>query len=256
MFVTNDTLNHRREPNCIAVTAERKYYHIGHTFIKRSLRTTEWQLIPTKGVIHVPRQGRERILNEAAAMQYIAENTNIPIPKLHCCFEDDDAVYLIMEYVEGVTMNDLSDENRCIVEKELAEHLETLHNLRSHILGGPSGLVLPPYRVTLQSPRDTWSLRASGSEEFVFCHNDLSQQNIIVNPQSLKILAIIDWEYAGFYPEFFDRPFYKRLGPSIALAGEEDDTEKLLDFLRSRLVCTSILFRAALTITDSINSNS
>lgn len=254
MFVTNDTLNNRREPNCIAVTAERKYYHVGHTFIKRSLRTTEWQLIPTKGTIHVPRQGRERILNEAATMQYIAENTNIPIPKLHCCFEDDDAVYLIMEYVEGVTMNNLSDENRCIVEKELAEHLETLHNLRSQMLGGPSGLILPPYRVTIQSPRDTWPLRTSNSEEFVFCHNDLSQQNIIVNPQSLKILAIIDWEYAGFYPEFFDRPFYKRAGPSIALDGEEDDTEKLLDFLCSCLVCTSILFRAALA--DIVNSNS
>jgi hypothetical protein len=105
--------------------------------------------------------------------------------------------------------------------------------------------------VTLQSPRDAWTLRASESEEFVFCNNNLSQQNIIVNPQSLKILAIIDWEYAGFYPEFFEGPFYKLLGPSVALDGEVDDTEKLLDFLRSRLVCTPILLGAALTIADS-----
>jgi Ser/Thr protein kinase RdoA (MazF antagonist) len=84
-------------------------------------------------------------------------------------------------------------------------------------------------------------LRPSGPDEFVFCHNDLSQQNVIVDPLSLKILAIIDWEYAGFYPEFFDRPFYKRLGPSIALDGEEDDTEKLLDFLLSHLVRILIL---------------
>lgn len=131
MFVTNDVLNHRPEPNCITVTAERKYYHTRHTFNKRSVRTTERQLIPTKGVIHVPRQGRERILNEAAAMQYIADNTNIPIPKLHCCFEHDDAIYLVMEYIEGDTMNDLSEKYRRIVQEELDEHLETLHNLRS-----------------------------------------------------------------------------------------------------------------------------
>lgn len=85
----------------------------------------------------------------------------------------------------------------------------------------------------------------------MFCHNDLSQQNVIVNPESLKILAIIDWEYAGFYPEYFDRPFYKRLGPSMALDGEEDDTEKCLDFLRSHLVCTTILFQATLTTADN-----
>jgi serine/threonine protein kinase len=48
-------------------------------------------------------------------MQYIADNTNIPIPKLHCCFEDDDAVYLVMEYIEGVTINDLSEKHRRIV---------------------------------------------------------------------------------------------------------------------------------------------
>lgn len=140
-------------------------------------------------------------------MQYIADNTTIPIPKLHCCFEDDDAVYLIMEYIEGVTMNDLSEEQRCIVQEELAGHLATLHSLRSKTIGGPSGLVLPPYRVTLQSPRDAWMLRASESEEYVFCHNDLSQQNIIVDPQSLKILAIIDWNTLASIPNFSSAHF-------------------------------------------------
>ena len=43
-------------------------------------------------------------------MQYTADNTTIPIPKVHCCFEDDDAVYLIMEYIEGVTMNEGGEE--------------------------------------------------------------------------------------------------------------------------------------------------
>lgn len=54
---------------------------------------------------------------------------------------------------------------------------------------------------------------------------------------TLQIRAIIDWEYAGFYPEFFDFPFFKRLGPSVALDDEVDDTEKLLEFFTSNLVC-------------------
>ena len=75
-----------------------------------------------KSFVHVPRQGRERVLNEAAAIQYIANNTDIPIPKLHCSFEDDGATYLIMEYIEGVTTDELSDEQRNIVQQELQAH--------------------------------------------------------------------------------------------------------------------------------------
>ena len=238
MLVTNKMLNDRREVNCLAVSADRKYYRDGQTFVKRSLRPTEWQLSPLKGIVHVPRQGRERILNEAAAMRYIADNTNIPIPKLHCAFEDDGAVYLIMEYVEGSTMDELGVEQRTIVQQELDGHIKTLHALKSRKVGGPSGLVVPPYRVTRNSPRETWQLKESGVDEYVFCHNDLSQQNIIVDPVTLQIRAIIDWEYAGFYPEYFDLPFFKRLGQSVALDAELDDSEKLLSFLNSNLVST------------------
>ena len=94
--------------------------------------------------------------------------------------------------------------------------------------------VVPPFRVAQKTAKEYWDLENSEFEEFVFCHNDLSMQNTIVDPVSLKIRAIVDWEYAGFYPEFFERKFYERLGPSIALEGEEDDSEKLLAFLSSR----------------------
>lgn len=51
--------------------------------------------------------------------------------------------------------------------------------------------------------------------------------NVIVNPSTLKINAIIDWEYAGFYPPEFEYPFYQRLGPSVPLDGEVDDVDLL-----------------------------
>ncbi len=74
-------------------------------------------------------------------MRFIAEHTNIPVPKLHCCFEDDEAVYLVMEYIEGVGMNELEEEKRKAVEKELEVYLEVMKKLKSKFWGGPSGIV-------------------------------------------------------------------------------------------------------------------
>lgn len=63
--------------------------------------------------------GKERILNEAATLKFLKENSTAPVPDLHCCFEDDDAVYIVMEYVDGVRMDRLSDDQKVIVTKEL-----------------------------------------------------------------------------------------------------------------------------------------
>ncbi|KAI6855374.1 kinase-like protein [Hortaea werneckii] len=236
MPITNKIANQRREEDCIAITSERKYYHAGASFIKRSLRPSEWQVSPVKGTIHVPRQNNERLLNEAATLRFVRQHTSIPVPTVHCCFEDDQAIILVTEYVEGVGMNDLSLSQRRIVQVELESHIQELHNLRSSVLGGPSGIVIIPYRATLKTLKDDWNLKPSNHEEYVFCHNDLSQQNIIVDPQSLKIKAIIDWEYAGFFPESFDMRIFERLGPSVAMDWQEDDSSRLVDFLRAQSV--------------------
>ena len=142
-----------------------------------------------------------------------------------------------MEYIDGVGMDSLSDAQKTIVQEELEQHVQAMHKLRSHSPGGPSGLVVPPYRVTRKTLNDDWSYlrRPSETEEFSFCHNDLSQANVMVDPISLKIKAVLDWEYAGFYPGFFDSRFFERLGPSVAINGEADDTERLIQFLEARM---------------------
>lgn len=139
--VTNSMLNARREQDCTAITTERKYFHIDGSFVKRSLRPHEWQHSPFQGLLCIPRLGNERLLNEAAALRFISKNTDIPVPKLHACFEDDGAVYLITEYIEGVAMTDLEPEKRKTVETELEVHIATLRSLQSNVWGGPSGLV-------------------------------------------------------------------------------------------------------------------
>ena len=175
-------------------------------------------------------------MNEAESLRYIHSNTNIHVPKVYCDFEDDGAYYLITEYINGVNMADLSDEGKLVVRKELEQHLTTLRTLRSDRLGGPSGIVIPPYRVMQRTETNHWLLSHARDEEYVFCHNDLSQHNVVVDPDTLRITAIIDWEYAGFFPRRFEWPFYTRLGPSAAVGNEHDDSHELLDFLHSQSV--------------------
>lgn len=142
--VTNQMLHAQREKECVSITTERKYFRTDGTWIKRSLRPSEWQTNPFAGTLFIPRFGNQRILNEAAALRFIAEKTDIPVPRLYSCFEDDGAAYLVMEYVEGVTMNNLTPEQRKVVEIELERYVETLKGLKSDAWGGPSGIVSWP----------------------------------------------------------------------------------------------------------------
>lgn len=50
--------------------------------------------------------------------------------------------YLVTEYVEGTAMNDLDEEKKKIVAKELELHLETLKKLTSDTWGGLGGMVI------------------------------------------------------------------------------------------------------------------
>ncbi|KAJ4865676.1 phosphotransferase enzyme family domain-containing protein [Trichoderma breve] len=202
---TNSELNERREKNCIAISHERKYFRVGNTWVKRGLRPHEWQK---------------------------QNETGIPLPKLLGCFEDDGAAYLVTEYVEGVGMNDLDTERQAVVTKELQCHILTLKRLTSDTWGGPDKMltycqVLPPYRIMRKSDGRPWRMRQRKQQDLVFCHNDLSMNNVIVDPITLKIRAIVDWEYVGFYPPKFEYPFYRRLGPSVPLDGEVDDFDLL-----------------------------
>lgn len=144
---------------------------------------------------------------------------------MYSYFEDDQAVVLVIEYVDGVGINELDDAQRKIVKAELEQHLETLQGLRSSGIGtrpsSVASLFYPIYRATLATLGDDWSLQQSVRKEYVFYHNDLSQHNVVVDPVLLKISAILDWEYAGFFPTWFERRFFERIGPLVAKDGED-----------------------------------
>ncbi|KAK4145837.1 uncharacterized protein C8A04DRAFT_26316 [Dichotomopilus funicola] len=134
------------------------------------------------------------------------------------------AMYLAMEFVSGaVPMDELSEAERKVVEKELRVHMETLKSLRSGTPGVPGEeFLVGPVRVcgyrwhyhtcwrprpgAFPAPKSGEDGKEGGGGQFVLCHNDLAQQNVLVDPKTLKIKAIIDWEFAGFWPPWFERP--------------------------------------------------
>jgi tRNA A-37 threonylcarbamoyl transferase component Bud32 len=92
----------RLKEGCFAITFERKYYHSGGSFVKRSLRPKEYRTGFRS--LYVPRLSKERLMNEADSLRYIRQHTNIPVPTVYSDFQDDEAYYLVVEYVGGINM--------------------------------------------------------------------------------------------------------------------------------------------------------
>ncbi|KAF7933603.1 uncharacterized protein EAE98_003312 [Botrytis deweyae] len=129
-------------------------------------------------------------------------------------------------------MADLNKAQREVVKREIETHLATMHNLTSSKIGGLSDTIISPCRMLRKTDDQMWN-PPTKDDAYVFCHMDLSQQNIIVDPVTLKIKAIIDFEYSGVWPIQFELRFYTRLGPSVAHEGEIDNRNELLKFLTS-----------------------
>lgn len=243
-MVTNKELNERREPDCLVVFADKKYFHVGSWFMKRTLRRHEWQSLGDRLAVP-PAALPQRWKNDATALRFLREHTDIPLPPAECAFEADGAFYLQTQFVEGISMADLKPEQKEVVTKELEQHIATLKALRSDTPGVPGeALLCPPSRVTSRQWKihSCWKYRQpEEKQEYVFCHNDLGQHNVIVDPDTLKIKAIIDWEFGGFWPEWFERAFWKRTGPSVALKGEEDDAERCREWLVAH--CDEVVMR-------------
>lgn len=258
-MVKSKDINDNREPGCWAVLADRKYYQVGKSCIKRTLRPHEWFTVGDGITVVPPTTFPQRWRTDAAIVQYLGDKTAIPLAPVQCLFEDDGAFYHCTEYVPGVNMAELSDDDKRVVEVELLNHLATLRSLRSDTPGVPGEqLLCPPLRVHRQSWKQNscWRPRKQiiNKEAYVFCHNDLSQHNILVDPQTLKINAIIDWEFGGFWPEWFERPFWERLGPSAALDAEEDDVERCRQWLLDN--CDEVVMPRLLGLNEKLKHDS
>jgi hypothetical protein len=74
-----------------------------------------------------------------------------------------------------------------------------------------------------------------GRRGVCFCRGDLPQANVVVDPETLKIEGIIGWEYAGFWPDYFETAYFRDPLPSGAQFRDESQNSQLVEFLQGPL---------------------
>jgi tRNA A-37 threonylcarbamoyl transferase component Bud32 len=173
---------------------------------------------------------------EAANMNFIRENTSIPVPKVLHTYERTGKRYIVMEFVDGVLLEDVwrkcPDQEWGVIVSELKGYLGEMRAIEppencmiGSVLGGPAvdrrqlGAVRAgPFKT--ETEFNDWQLFClipnlplsrmemyegifnSLQHKLVFSHGDLAYYNIMVKDG--HIAAIIDWEFAGWYPEHWD----------------------------------------------------
>ncbi|KAM3523983.1 hypothetical protein NHJ13051_004786 [Beauveria bassiana] len=165
-------------------------------------------------------------------MQYVAAHTSIPIPKVHKIHTTESGfIYIEMEYVQGSTLflPRMSAGDKASVLGQLKRYVEELRalpppssGLVSSAFGNPAhdgrigGRFFGPMSVDAFQELARGRLIMEevpllGEEvrqvhtsryEIKFTHADLAGRNIIV--RGGDIAAIIDWAYAGWYPEYWE----------------------------------------------------
>ncbi|WWC62632.1 uncharacterized protein I303_105229 [Kwoniella dejecticola CBS 10117] len=171
--------------------------------------------------------------NEALALTWIRQNTKIPVPNIFACYEDRGCFYLIEDYAEDCIPATRSEKHlHPYISNQLETVLEELHRCRSSKLCSFTDQLHLPARMAqtktflshLQYPEDE-------RERYVLCHGDLGWQNVMVHPETGEIKAIIDWEFAGFWPVEIEGQYWRRFGTASAFRNEVDDVDSIAELL-------------------------
>lgn len=194
----------------------------------------------------VVKYGEGVALAEAETMTFVADRTTIPIPKVLGTLEQDEKTYIYMERSEGRTLEEclaeLTDDQLVSLAAQLSDIVTQLRAIEgSHIgsINGPCTDYLWKYNESLEKgpfekeyqfndaiiayyherypSKFSVFLRSlyHDTHRILFAHGDLTPKNIMIRDD--KIVAILDWEFAGWYPEYWE---YVK-----ALYGDEWQTE-------------------------------
>ncbi|KAK5992017.1 hypothetical protein PT974_05413 [Cladobotryum mycophilum] len=195
---------------CVAI------YH--DKVVKRELSNDELIHRPN-GAIIFPFWAKERLQNEAATLEFVAKNSSIPVPKCRL-YTENGLLHLETEKVtDGVILDEIEEASREAAVAAVAEQMESdilpqLRSLRRNFIGSvdPNIPVFPPQRV-YRLDRRSWERITSEADDFALIHNDLGPQNIFICPKTFRIVSIVDWEFAGFFPDYYELPLWTTFGP-------------------------------------------
>ncbi|KAI8719779.1 Non-specific serine/threonine protein kinase [Fusarium sp. LHS14.1] len=196
---------------------------------------------------------------EVEAMQYVASHTSIPVPRIYAVHtEENGSIYIEMAYVRGDGLDSawsrLSVDEKNTVFADIKQQVSCLRELQpptqdivSSALQNPAfdcrigACFYGPLNQDEFHSLARGHLRMEDVAPFLgpevakvhtshykthFTHADLAPRNIIVRHG--RVVAIIDWEFAGWYPEYweFTKAYYNCF--------PDDEWE---DYLRIALPC-------------------
>lgn len=193
-------------------------------------------------------------------MRFVAQHTSVPVPKLHCAFAEKGKTYILMERIEGETLAQVwgqrSDESKARILRQLKGIVEELRRISAppsigvaNVDGGPifdhrlprksswgpfatiqdfhrelrSGIDAGDIEDDASSPgvKDMASFHEQAWQAPVLTHGDLSALNILVRGN--EVVAIVDWETAGWYPHYWEYTSAKNTNPQNIWWQEEVD---------------------------------
>ncbi|KAG6072145.1 hypothetical protein E4U31_007394 [Claviceps sp. LM219 group G6] len=196
------------------------YYFTTKVFVKRQPHTDELGLDGFGNPMVNPYIA-DRLRNEAAVLQFVAKHTTIPVPKFLDLWEENGLVYLKTALVENavelrhVDESLLSTAIMSVTAQLKSDILPQLRRLRRNFMGSPNPElpVIPPHRLWGFREKRVWPSMTKDTDDYVLCHTDLDRQNILVDPNTFKIVSILDWETAGFFPQEWELPLWTINGP-------------------------------------------
>ncbi|CAG8124425.1 unnamed protein product [Penicillium salamii] len=179
----------------------------------------------------VVKSGRLRV-QEAETLRFVATNTTIPVPKVHDVqWEDRKVVAIVMDYMPGKRLDEawetLTRDQKLSIASELHSYMKQLRKLKGSYIGAIDhgkaiiGQIAPleggPFeteqefnnfilgdmvRLAPDLLRHYAKFALMDGHEIVFTHGDFAPRNILV--EGGRVTAILDWEYGGWYPEYWE----------------------------------------------------
>jgi aminoglycoside phosphotransferase (APT) family kinase protein len=182
-----------------------------------------------------------RLKREAEAMEFVSKHIQIPIPKILDTYfgsdTDGDYSWLLMTRIPGTQMGevwpDMSEDARSNTIQDLTTIIDKLRNIPQNQSGwigscsrGPAYdhrldnistcgpfpsvsdfhdfLVAPLQRCPKPELGAKYRRYLTDNRPVVFSHADLSWENVLLEPRSGQVTGILDWEMAGFWPDWWE----------------------------------------------------
>lgn len=145
----------------------------------------------------------------------------VRVPRPYRFFQDGDIGYLVMEYMEGTIIEELTDPFHINQIGRALEHFSSFQSLQpGPLCGGISRGILWSEGTTTEYPLcgsvenlEHWFNRRLEHDglclsfkecDFVLCHLDIAPRNMLWLPGDGTSLGIVDWASAGYYPRIFE----------------------------------------------------